>query len=179
MLQLQRINLLIDLAGLEARTKQMESVLSKGNEDQADDLIQPLRRIVQLQTANLEAVVSRREKGIAGRSTRNEAERRLLEAKIKLAEVESRSLSSSPLKDARLQVEMERAEKTARLEKTELVLKELAPARNLFHANRPDIKKYNDRLGHFTEKLKQAEEDLLDARLELKNTAEAEDESSE
>lgn len=134
LLQAQRIQLSIDMAGFEARREAMMK-LQDGTQTGAAgpraEIAQKLRDLVQLQRLKLDDLKKLHDAGSVSTGELRDVERQLLEAEIRLAEFEL------PLNQAQLQefqqeltaVSIERAEKTARLQRVEELLAQLVRSR--------------------------------------------------
>ncbi len=128
-LQLQRVELSIDLAGLDARRKSLQAIAETSPAATVQAAIQTkLQQQVEILKQSLEFAKTRYENGNGPESEMYAAQRNLLTAEIRLLEfqqVESSDAGSIELRD----VALERAEKRARLEKVDEILGQLAIAR--------------------------------------------------
>lgn len=127
-LQSQRVELMIELAGMEARRAAIFE-LKKEFEKESSDVIDQLSELLTVEQAQLDRVKMLVERGTASRSEYQKAQSRMLEVKIRLAEAKRPSKSSTVLNDELLNASLNRAEKKARLEKTETLLTTFTSAR--------------------------------------------------
>ncbi|MEM7455917.1 MAG: hypothetical protein AAF456_16320 [Planctomycetota bacterium] len=132
-LQSQRVQLIIDLAGLEARRMALENArLESQARLNQDDLTLPLERLLEIQEQNLARLRELFMQGAVSPDDVNAAEQRMLEAKIQLAQARGPSVGASDsLASQLLEVSLERADKSARLDKTERLLETIAASRTL------------------------------------------------
>ncbi len=122
-LQARRIELIIDLAGLEAKREAIVAARLARPDNSA--IVAPLRKIVALQQDNLD----RLRKTKAPTAELRKAEMELLSSKVQLANAESPRPGSTLLTDALLTTSLAQAESKARLAKTESLLGEILPTR--------------------------------------------------
>ena len=121
----QRIQLSIDLAGLEARRDALVLAIGNATVKRDKEVLNPYKRLVQVREAELQRSQSLREKGSAGSKEIQNAEVELLEARLRLAEASKPSGSVTYLNSQLLDTSLERAEKTARLDKVASILKDV------------------------------------------------------
>ncbi len=134
LLQTQKVQLTIDLAGIEARREAMieqnESQRAIENETNGS-VAQPLQELVAIQHERLQQVEALREKGAAPHAEVLDAKQQLLEVQVRLAEVTGSGggAGGKPLDHELLNVSLARAETVARLHKVNQLLEEYVGAR--------------------------------------------------
>jgi hypothetical protein len=143
-LQTQRVQLSIDLAGLEARREAMieQQEQWSGQDDPARSTIQAaLADLLAAQNENVRRIQALHEKGHVSESDLQGANEKLLEAKIRVAQA-----AQAPQDERRQQVENEllqlslsRAESSARLSKIQELLDEFTRARMSLEAYRQGL----------------------------------------
>lgn len=130
-LQSGKVELMIDLAGLDARREEIlkmkEMAANENNE-----LISDLEELLEIEQKKLKHIQALYEKNLVDISEGQAAKSRLLEARIRLAEAKQPSRSESILTEQLLEASLERAEKNARLKQTESILSSLNPIRGKF-----------------------------------------------
>lgn len=129
-LQSKRIELIIDLAGLEAKR---EAILAANNTKQDNsEIVAPLEKLVALQQNKLERIREIKAPSAEIRA----AEASLLSSKVQLATAKNQNRSSKLLTDALLSTSLAQAESKARLAKTESLLSEILPARKKLESSK-------------------------------------------
>ena len=127
-LQAKRVDLMIDIAGLNARREtvmQLRDEMEKGSKE----LMAELSDLLQVEEDRLaEAEALYKKKALAGTDFQK-AKTRVLEVRIRIAEARQPGKSSTVLTDQLLNTSLERAEKKARLEKTEALLSTFTSSR--------------------------------------------------
>ena len=119
----QRIQLSIDLAGIEARIDAITSAIEAAVSKQNDDVVKPFKRLVELHKSKYDRVMK---KGSSASATEKQsAEISLLESQLQLANALKPSGSLSHLNSQLLDTSLERAEKIARLEKANSLFEEV------------------------------------------------------
>ena len=121
----QRVQLSIDLAGLEARYDAIAIAIAEASKKQSEEVLKPYKRLVEVRYANLKQVKKLLETGSASSEKLRMAEVELLESRLRLAEASKPSGSLSHLNSQLLDASLERAEKTARLEKANSLFKDV------------------------------------------------------
>lgn len=127
-LQSQRVELLVDVAGMEAREKAISEIRNK-MEAEGTGIISQLEQLVEIQKSNLQAVSQRYKVAAASKAEVNAAQSKLLEVEIRLAEAKQKSKSPAYLDDFFVKSSLDQAEKKARLEMTESLLASFAQSR--------------------------------------------------
>lgn len=127
-LQSQRVELLVDVAGMEAREKAISEIRNK-MEAEGTGIISQLEQLVEIQKSNLQAVSQRYKRNAVSVSEMNVAKSKLLEVEIRLAEAKQKSKSPAYLDDFFVKSSLDQAEKKARLEMTESLLSTFAQSR--------------------------------------------------
>ena len=129
MLQLQRVELTIDLAGLEARREMMLQVQGESQGQEKLEVIQYLEAAIKQAEANAERARSLFESGLVPETKLELAESNLLKAKIQLAEAKESESGGGWLQDELLAISLDRSEKQARLKMTQQLLTEISNSR--------------------------------------------------
>ena len=127
-LQSKRVDLLVDIAGMEARENTIKKI-RREMEAGGADVISQLEKLVEIQKSNLQSVAQRYKVASASKSEVNAAESKLLEIEIRLTEAKRQSKSSALLDDIFVKSTLDHAEKKARLEMTESLLNSFAQSR--------------------------------------------------
>lgn len=128
-LQAKRIDLMIDLAGLEARR---DAILSaKSSKIDQSSITEPLKQLIALKQNKLD----RLRKTTASDDDKRTVEMELLSAKVQLARAKSNQSGSNLLSDSLLSTSLELAESKARLSKTDALLAKVLPARKQFESS--------------------------------------------
>ena len=117
----QRVQLSIDLAGIDARYDAIAIAIKVETEKHNVDVVMPFKRLIELREAKLKAL---NESDKATAQQKQAAEIELLQAKVQLAQATKLSSSLTHLNSQLLDTSLERAEKTARLEKANSLFKE-------------------------------------------------------
>ena len=138
-LQAKRIELMIDVAGLDAKREAILVANQKQPNESA--ILVPLERIV----AHNEDKLARIRKAKVSSAEIRSAELAVLESKVKLAEAKSRKPSYTLLSDALLNTSLALAESKARLAKTESLLNNVLPTRTQLESTKL-LKERTDRL---------------------------------
>ena len=126
----QRVQLSIDLAGLDARHVAIDTAIAKAIAERQEKVLKPYKRLVEVRESKFEQVESLMAKGSAGSDKMREAEVELIEARLRLAEASKPSGSLSYLNSQLLDSSLEIAEKTARLEKANSLFKDVEEYRS-------------------------------------------------
>ena len=126
-LQAKRIDLLVDIAGLEAK----RDTILEANKTNSDDaaIVEPLEKIIEIKQAKLEQIRKKLASSSASIDEIRSAEMSLLSSKVQLAGIKSKKDGSNLLSDALLDTSLALSESKARLAKTESLLQEVLPAR--------------------------------------------------
>lgn len=123
-LHAQRVQLTIDLAGVEARSNAITRAIDEASEQQIQNLIQPLQRLVDIRSAELERL--KKLKDVTSTASLRASEIALLDAKTRLAQATSSSGGALGNLNAQLlETSLERAEKTARLAKANSLIQDV------------------------------------------------------
>lgn len=141
-LQAKRIDLMIDIAGLEARRDAIVEAREKSQAEREDKLIEPLQDIIAIQQTELKQAVKNLNDNVDTKIRVSAARKALLESKIRLGEAMSSGTNSTTLVNSLLNTSLELAEKKARLSKSETLLKGVLPSR----VNLDKTRVLNDRL---------------------------------
>ena len=112
-IQSQRVQISIDLAGLDARYDAIAIAITEAIKKQNEEVLKPYKQLVEVREAKFQHL---KKKGSTVKGLQD-AEVALLEARMRLAEASRPSGSLSRLNSQLLDTSLERAEKTARLEK--------------------------------------------------------------
>ncbi len=135
LLHTQRVNLLVDLAGLKARQEVITEAAQKSKQDHSSNRLAEKKEKIKQLIAFAEQEVERLEKLAARQSTTqatvNEAKKAVITLEIQLLSVDDEPLHS--LSDSELlnQTMLELAEKSARLQKVEELLSRMYTAQDI------------------------------------------------
>ena len=109
-LQSQRVSLLVDLAGMEARERAIRNIRSE-MESEGTEIIDQLEQLVKIQQSNLDAISQRVKVAAASKAELNSAKSKLLEVEIRLAEAKQKSKTPTYLNDFYVKSSLDQAEK--------------------------------------------------------------------
>ena len=119
----QRVQLSIDLAGIDARYHALVKAIARATEDHRREVSnQPYQRLVEVREADLKRRQGLLQKGQMPMKEVQNAEVELLEARLRLAEASKPSASVAYLNSQLLDTSLERAEKDARLVRATSIL---------------------------------------------------------
>ena len=122
----QRVQLLIDLAGIDARYQAIENAIAQVTKRKSDAVLASLQQLVDVRSAELARLIVLKEKGSISSSEVRAAEIALLESKTRLAQVNStKGGVLAHLNAQLLDTSLEKAEKAARLAKVGLLITEV------------------------------------------------------
>lgn len=161
-LQAMRVDLMIDIAGLEARRETVIE-LKKEMEKASEELIIQLQELLAIEEDRLAKTEKLFKSGAASNSDFQQAKARMLEVRIRIAEAKQPGKSNSMLNDQLLNSSLERAEKKARLEKTESLLQTFTKSRSSLENAAANERK----IEHTTNEIVKAETFLADAMANL------------
>ena len=133
-LQTQRVDLMIDLAGLDARRQSMLD-LRDAEPPENSPLIQRLEDLLDVEEQQLQETMSLHSQAAISKRDLQTAKRRVLEVQIRLEEARSPSQSASRLTESLWNISLDRAEKQARLEKIESLLNSITSSRSVLDAS--------------------------------------------
>lgn len=128
-LQAQRVELLIDLAGMNAR-REVVFELKKDMTVDSDSIVAQLEELLKLEEEELVRVQKLYKSSEITKSHYQKIQSRILELKIRMAEAKRPQKSASLLNDELLNSSLDRAEKKARLEKINSLLVTFTEARS-------------------------------------------------
>ncbi len=157
-LQSQKIQLAIDIAGLEAKQEAILANQKKSRVRDKHEVVVPLEKLLSILENEQQEIEKLHKAGAISQAELRKAQRAVLEAKIRLAQAKSNSARSES-GQALLDTALELAEKKARLSKTESMLKAVVPA--------IDIMAKIDNLEHELTDLKGARKNLAN-KVELR-----------
>lgn len=149
LLQSQRVQLSIDLAGLEARRESLIALQRETAGEQGEhrqQVIGKLKQLVQIQGNKLNLAKELASSGSASQGEVQELEGKLLEAEIRLSEFES-AVTDSAVQQFRGELaatSIERAEKQARLHRVEEMLAQIVESRQSVH----QLSELDQRIAH-------------------------------
>jgi chromosome segregation ATPase len=136
-LQLQRINLSIEKAGLDAKVdKLMDVVKVKGNESDAkvEAKRAKLQELLTLETLSLKRVEELRKEGLAPDSDASELRKRVIQVEVQLMDLETPSRNVSPdsvwATDSLSKIALDQIEVAAKLSAINELLASLQPTRS-------------------------------------------------
>ncbi len=176
-LQSNRIDLLIDIAGLDARREFLTQTKLDAQAEARAAILEPIKELLMVEEQSFERVRQLFERGSVSEAQVAEAERSVLQAKIRLAEASSR-MDSGKLNDDLLVTSLERAEKQARLDKTMELLDSLEISRNAMQfreeieikieSSQRKISRLNGVRSDLEGEIRKSEENLEQLRVRLK-----------
>jgi chromosome segregation ATPase len=153
----QRFQLLIDLAGIDARHEAIEKAIAELTRQQADSLVNPLQKLVEIRAKDIERLRMMMEQGAISTDNFRDAEIALLEAKTRLAQVNSTSGGAlGQLNSQLLNTSLEKTEKAARLAKTSSLIEEVDEYRT--HASKVSDKQQE--LNHLSVSIRSLQDEL-------------------
>ena len=129
-LQSQKIQLTVDIAGLEARQAAILASQKKGRVKVNHEIVAPLKKLLEMLEKEQIQMQKLFEKGATSDAELRKSKRAVIEAKIRLAQASSAS-QLTDFDRSLLDTSLELAEKRARLSKTKALLKEVVPAIDL------------------------------------------------
>ncbi len=128
LLQTQRVQLMIDLAGLDARQEKLAEMQTAAQQPEPNEVTNLLAQIVDSLSAKQERLKTMYEQGSLPADVVQAGEVMLLQAKLKLAEARANTPQPQP-NDLLADVSIERVEKQAKLATVESLLKKYYGAR--------------------------------------------------
>lgn len=128
-LQLQRIQLMIDLAGLQARREALEKVQLRMEKEKVSAVMAPLKEMLKLEQESLQRVMKLNARGAVDAAQVADAKRQVLNVEVQMLEAEMSVFHSGEMGSELLDASLQRAEKAARLEKIETLLKTFTQSR--------------------------------------------------
>jgi ABC-type Na+ efflux pump permease subunit len=132
-LQSQRIQLMIDLAGLDARRKVLVEAREEITNDTNNEVLKPLLEMIEIEKERLQRAENLHAEGTKPKAEVLSAKRGVLAAEVQLAEAKSRqssSLTGERINANLLDTSLEHAEKQARLDTTKTLLETLTQSRS-------------------------------------------------
>ena len=136
-LQLQRINLSIEKAGLDAKVvRLMDVVAAKGNESDAkvEAKRAKLQELLNLELLSLQRVEALRKEGVAPASDVSELRKRVIQVEVQLMDLETPSRNVSPdsvwATDSLSKIALDQIEVAAKLSAINELLESLQPTRS-------------------------------------------------
>ena len=172
MLQTQKVELAIDLAGLEARREFLSDALESTEQKRSSELLAPLQAVLSLEEQALKKVEALTSRGSASSADVQDAKRRVLLAQVRIAEAKQKTDSNSKLQDDLLSSSLERAEKQARLQHVTEMLGALTKSRTKILATEEYSKtseSLSNEIEHLKKVLREIEREIANAKAELKN----------
>lgn len=131
MLQSQRVSLIVELAGIEARHEAWLELLRQPGQDRTEEkfIVDRLEEMVQSAKENVREVTALFDSSVGSKVDLNNARRELMELEIRLAETRRKALQTWTVDEqlALRNIALDRSEKSARLAAVEKLLKEIAP----------------------------------------------------
>lgn len=173
MLQTQRVELDIDLAGLNARRTFLQEAAKQMQVENNDEVLAPLKAVLALAKERLAELKQGLETRRASRDEVREAETRVLRAEISLAEAKRNNTQLSGLSAELLDASLERAEKMARREAVQEMLKSIAAARtDVESVKRIDaqVESLNESLAEYQKRVRDLEISLAWQEKKLKES---------
>ena len=177
-LQGSRVQLLIDLAGLDAKQQAIDSIGEQQKQKSAgsDELLEQLERMYQLQTQNMEELIQLSKNGSASQRDVREASIAMIELKIRIIQERQKVVLNPQLVDQLIQISIEVAEKKARLEQVDQMLAEFIESRDVLlnkkklqrkiiviegsiNRSKMEMEQVNQQIAEFTRQIKSLEND--------------------
>lgn len=176
-LQSQKVQLVIDLAGLDARRKALQLASKEMRKSEDEQIIAPLIEMVKLAKRTLDEQTQAQQHGSAGAADVREAERKLLMSQIQLAEAQRSQSKTSNISNDLFETSLSRAEKQARLTVVEKMLSSLAQARDVVDRTKQlgmRAEGINQSILKVSNRYEQVEFDLSQTKTELEQIERAE-----
>ena len=131
-LQSSKVQLLIDLAGLEAKKKAINTL--EKNQDRgaksSEEMLDQLERMYQLQGANIDELKKLAASKAISQQAIRDAEMKLIELRIRMIQEKQQVTGNPQLVEQLIQISIEQAEKKARLEQVEIMLSQFIESRD-------------------------------------------------
>ena len=147
-LQTQRVQLMIDLAGIEAKREAIVK-FNQNSEKKAQELkvleLTPLKEILAMQTAQADKLARLKTTGAAVQADLYAAKLSVLSTRAKIQQATSKHSQSNRINEMALDLALERAEKTARLDRTQGLLNEIFEERSIL-MSRKNLMEKRDRV---------------------------------
>jgi hypothetical protein len=163
-LQAKRIDLMIDLAGLDAKRLAIQKAEMQRSDNSA--IIRPLEKLVRLKEARLEKIRN----APTSEDEQRSAQMDLLSSQVQLASAKSNRTSSNLLSDSLLSTSLDLAEAKARLSKTESLLSDVLPSRKQLEIGKlikSNLRQYMENETTISNDLRTEEQVLKKLRTEL------------
>ena len=162
LLQTQKVQLTIDLAGIEARRDAMIEQRELGKKAESENNVpvaESLKELGKIQNERLRQIEAMHAKGVAPQSEVLDAKQQLLEVQIRLAGLSNpNGADRQPLDGEMINISLSRAETVARLHKVDQLLEEYSGSRASF-----------DSLARIQSEISSAESSLTDVNRVLKH----------
>ena len=129
-LQTQKIQLTIDLAGLNAKRKTLLEIKEESAAQLNVDLIKEMEAIIEGQEVDLQRLKRLRESRSVSSAEVKKAELQVIASKHRLASMKASTGSNPQLQNSMIEVSLDIAESEARLNKTIELLDKVTPQRN-------------------------------------------------
>jgi chromosome segregation ATPase len=130
-LQSRRVELMIDLTGIDARRSAIEAIVKTATDGASVDsvLIGQLEKMVEVQKKSLSELTALYQSGAASSKQLRDAELKILELEIQLAREKQKPNQASLFDSQLVDLSLDRAEKKAKLEHIEQMLAKFAKSR--------------------------------------------------
>ena len=132
LLQSSKVQLLIDLAGLDAKKKTINTLQKNQNTSAgaAAEMLEQLERMYQLQEENMDELKKLAASKAISQQAIRDAEMRLIELRIRMIQEKQQVTGNPQLVEQLIQISIEQAEKKARLEQVEIMLSQFIESRD-------------------------------------------------
>ena len=171
MLQTQRVQLEIDLAGLDARREFLQKANREMNNEHSNEVLAPLQEVLVLAKTRLGELKEGLETRRNGIEEVREAESRVLKAEIGLAQAKRSNTQLSGLSAELLDASLERAEKMARREAVQKMLDSITDARTDVETVKridAEVESLNESLANYRKKARDLDINVAWHQQELK-----------
>ncbi len=148
-LQANRVDLKIDLAGLNARKSAMLTLRAKSEKEHKVEMLEPLMKVLDLEEKNLADAEQLAKTKSVSQSAVRAAQLKVLEAEIRLAQARQPK-TGARFTDELLNIALDESEKEARLAKVEELLDVFAASRKSLEEGITTTKKFDSAAQHLS-----------------------------
>lgn len=170
-LQTQKIQLLIDIAGLDVRFESLRQMAmedaAKNNAVEGEEFFV---RLADVQKQRLDDARGLKENGSMSLDEYRRVEIDYLNARLQLSNVQKPAKKVGPMNNAMMEVGLDRAEKKARLEKVESLLAQMTSASNVLEENvdlQRKVERFRGQVAQLETEIRVTETALVRATREL------------
>ena len=163
---------MIDLAGIEAKREAMIKIVKKMDADKdAENAENPLKQMFEIQEKRFQRIQAMEKSGSVSDEDVTQAKLALLSARLKWNESKAKTNGTPTFKTELLELSLDRAEKKARLEKTESLMANISKARKTL-SGMTNVVSERDRMADRAKRMRydieEKESDLRKTHEELK-----------